>query len=132
MKEIDELKLPDNLRYSEDHEWAMEDGGLFKFGISDYAQDQLGDVVFVELPEPGAVFEKGEEFGTVESVKAVSELYLPMSGEVMAVNADLEDSPELVNEDPYGRGWMVKIKATDPDQYAQMMDRQAYLATLKG
>ncbi len=132
MKEIDELKLPDNLRYSEDHEWASEDGDQFKIGISDYAQDQLGDVVFVELPEPGTVLEKGEEFGTVESVKAVSELYLPMSGEVMEVNAVLEDSPELVNEEPYGGGWMVKIKATDPDQFGQMMDRQAYLATLKG
>jgi len=132
MKEIEELKLPDNLRYSADHEWAAEEGDLFKIGISDYAQDQMGDVVFVELPEIGAVVEKGEEFGTVESVKAVSELYLPMSGEVMEINAELEDSPELVNEDPYEGGWMVKIKATDPNQFGQMMDRQAYLTTLKG
>ncbi len=132
MKEIEELKLPDNLRYSEDHEWVSEEGDLFKIGISDYAQDQLGDVVFVELPETGTVLEKGEAFGTVESVKAVSELYLAMSGEVMEINAELEDSPELVNEDPYGGGWMVTIKAADPDQFGQLMDRQAYLASLKG
>ena len=132
MKEIDELKLPDNLRYSKDHEWAAEDGGLYRIGISDFAQDQLGDVVFVELPDTGAVLEEGGEFGTVESVKAVSELYLPMAGEVMEVNAELEDSPELVNEDPYGSGWMIKIKATEPDQFGRLMDSQAYLASLKG
>ncbi len=132
MKEIDALKLPDNLRYSQDHEWALADGDLYRIGISDYAQDQLGDVVFVELPEAGTVLDKGQEFGTVESVKAVSELYMPMSGEVMEINPGLEDNPELVNEDPYGGGWMIKIKASDPDQYGQMMDRQAYLATLKG
>lgn len=132
MKEIDDLKLPDNLRYSEDHEWASADGDLYQVGISDYAQDQLGDIVFVELPETGTVLDKGEEFGTLESVKAVSELYMPMSGEVMEINAGLEDSPELVNEDPYGSGWMIKIKATEPDQFEQMMDREAYLAILKG
>ena len=120
------------IKCSEDHEWVSEDGDLYKIGISDYAQDQLGDVVFVELPEAGTVLEKGQEFGTVESVKAVSELYLPMSGEVMEINVGLEDSPELVNDDPYGGGWMVKIKATDPGQIGQLMDRQAYLAMLKG
>lgn len=132
MKEIDELKLPDNLRYSEDHEWVAEEGGLNKIGISDYAQDQLGDVVFVELPETGTVLEKGQEFGTVESVKAVSELFSPISGEVMEINEQLEDSPELVNEEPYDGGWMIKIKSTDPDQFGQLMDSQAYLASLKG
>jgi glycine cleavage system H protein len=132
MKEIDELKLPDHLRYSEDHEWAVKDGDLYKIGISDYAQDQLGDVVFVELPAVGAVLEKGQEFGTVESVKAVSELLMPMSGEVMEINSELEDSPELVNEDPYEGGWMIKVKASDSDQFEQLMDRQAYLAILKG
>ncbi len=132
MKEIEDLKLPDNLRYSEDHEWAAEEGELHKIGISDYAQDQLGDVVFVELPAVGTLLEKGQEFGTVESVKAVSELYMPMSGEVMEINGELEDRPELVNEDPYEGGWMIKIKITDPDQFGALMDRQAYLATLKG
>ncbi|MEJ2154426.1 MAG: glycine cleavage system protein GcvH [Desulfobacteraceae bacterium] len=132
MKEIEDLKLPDDLRYSKDHEWAAEEGDLFKIGISDYAQDQLGDVVFVELPTVGALLEKGQEFGTVESVKAVSELYMPMSGEVMEINDELEDRPELVNEDPYEGGWMIKIKVTDSDQLGALMDRQAYLATLKG
>jgi glycine cleavage system H protein len=132
MKEIDELKLPDHLRYSEDHEWASEEGGLYIFGISDYAQDQLGDVVYVDLPAIGAFLDKGQEFGTVESVKAVSELYMPISGEVMEINAALEDSPELVNEDPYAGGWMIKVKASDPDQFGQLMDSQAYLAILKG
>lgn len=132
MKEIDELILPDRLRYSEDHEWAVEEGDLYKIGISDYAQDQLGDVVFVELPAAGAVLEKGQEFGTVESVKAVSELFMPMSGEVMEINSALEDNPELVNEDPYEGGWMIKVKASDSGHFGQLMDRQAYLATLKG
>jgi glycine cleavage system H protein len=132
MKEIDALKLPDHLRYTRDHEWALGKGDIYTIGISDYAQDQLGDVVFVELPEIGVLMEKGQEFGTVESVKAVSELFMPISGEVMEINDALEDSPELVNEDPYEGGWMIKVKAADPDQIEALMDRQAYLATLKG
>ena len=132
MKEIDELNLPDDVRYSKEHEWVSRDGDLFKVGISDYAQDQLGDIVFVELPEVGATLDQGEEFGTVESVKAVSELYMPVSGEVMAVNTELEDSPERVTDDPYGGGWMIKVKPGDPGQLDQLMDQQAYLAMLKG
>ena len=132
MKEIGELKLPDNVRYSEDHEWVVSDGDLYKVGISDYAQDQLGDIVYVELPEVGTVSEQGEEFGTVESVKAVSELFMPLAGEVMEINVKLEDNPELMNEDPYDGGWMIKVKASDPGQYDQLMDHQAYLAVLKG
>jgi glycine cleavage system H protein len=132
MKEIDELKLPDDVRYSKDHEWIVNDGDLYKVGISDYAQDQLGDIVYVELPEVGTVLEQGEEFGTVESVKAVSELFMPIAGEVMEINVNLEDSPELMNEDPYDGGWMIKIKAGDPGQFDQMMDLQDYLAALKG
>lgn len=132
MKAIEELTFPEDVRYSADHEWVMEEGGLYKIGISDFAQDQLGDIVYVELPEAGAVLEKGEEFGTVESVKAVSELYMPLTGEVMEVNAELEDNPEQVNDDPYGGGWMIKIKAGDEGQMDQLMDRQAYLATVKG
>jgi glycine cleavage system H protein len=101
-------------------------------GISDYAQDQLGDIVFVELPQVGDTFEKGVEFGTVESVKAVSELYMPLGGEVVAVNETLEESPELVNNDPYSGGWMIKIKPSNADEMDQLMRKEAYLDMLKG
>ncbi len=131
MKEIQDLKLPEDVRYSQDHEWARREGDLFVIGINDYAQDQLGDIVFVELPEQGANFEQGSEFGTVESVKAVSELFMPVGGEVVAVNTALENSPELVNTDPYGAGWMLKIKPSDAAEWDKMMDRKAYLATLQ-
>ena len=131
MKEINELKLPKDLRYTEDHEWARPDGGNFVVGIDDYAQDQLGDIVFVELPEVGRALAKGEEFGTVESVKAVSELFSPIAGEVLEVNAALADSPELVNSDPYGQGWMIKIKPAKAGAFDQLLNRDAYLAKLK-
>jgi glycine cleavage system H protein len=132
MKEIDALKFPENVRYSQDHEWARKEGDSFTVGISDFAQDQLGDVVFVELPEAGSTFEKGQEFGTVESVKAVSELFIPMAGEILVINSKLEDSSELVNNDPYGEGWMIKVKAANPADFDQLMDRDAYLTHLKG
>lgn len=132
MKEIDALTLPDTVRYTKDHEWAVADGDLIKIGISDYAQDQLGDIVYVELPEKGTVLEQDDEFGTIESVKAVSELFVPMAGEVMEINTALEENPERVNDDPYGGGWLIKIKAVDAGQFDQLMDRQAYLALLKG
>lgn len=131
MKEIDELDLPGNIYYSKDHEWASKAGETVKIGISDYAQDQLGDIVFVELPEAGNTFEQGEEFGTLESVKAVSEIYLPLGGEIVAVNSELEDSPELINEDPY-RTWIVEIKPSDMDQYDELLSREDYLEMLKG
>ena len=132
MKELSELNLPEDVRYTKDHEWTRQKEDAFRIGISDYAQDQLGDIVFVELPETGARFEAGDEFGTVESVKAVSELFMPISGEVTAVNDALEDSPELVNNAPYTDGWMLEIKAGDPSVYDQLMDRGAYLDMLKG
>jgi glycine cleavage system H protein len=132
MKEINELNFPDDVRYSKDHEWARPDGDLFVVGISDYAQDQLGDVVFVELPEKGRQLKPNEDFGSVESVKAVSELFMPVGGEVVEINSQLEDSPELVNSDPYGRGWMVKIKTADKSDFDRLMDRDAYLGSLKG
>lgn len=132
MKEVNELNLPDDVKYAEDHEWLKVDGDTAKIGISDYAQDQLGDIVFVELPEVGDSFAKGDEFGTLESVKAVSELYMPVGGEVTAVNAALEDSPELVNNDPYGDGWMIVIKITAPSEAEALMDQGAYIETLKG
>jgi glycine cleavage system H protein len=132
MKELNELNFPDNVRYDESHEWVRSEGDKVKIGITDYAQDQLGDIVFVELPEVGDTFDKGEEFGTVESVKAVSELYLPVAGEVVAINSSLEESPEKVNNAPYGDGWMIEIKAENPPELDDLMDHDAYLATLKG
>lgn len=131
MKEIDELNLPEDVRYSNDHEWAQLAGDTVKIGISDYAQDQLGDIVFVELPEVGDSFSAGDEFGTLESVKAVSELYAPIGGEVVAVNGALEDAPELLNQDPYG-GWIIEIKPEDAGEYDNLLDREAYLDVLKG
>ncbi len=130
MKEMDELIFTDDVRYSEDHEWAREEDGHYVIGISDYAQDQLGDIVYVELPEVGARFDRGEEFGSVESVKAVSELYMPLNGEVVEVNTALEESPELINTDPYDDGWIIKIKNADADDFGQLMDRTAYRAML--
>jgi glycine cleavage system H protein len=132
MKEISELNLPADVRYSKDHEWARPEGDLFVVGINDYAQDQLGDIVFAELPEPGSTFGQGDEFGTVESVKAVSELYMPLGGEVVEINSTLEDNPELINNEPYAGGWMLKVKPSDPGEFDMLLDREAYLATLKG
>ncbi|MBC2733798.1 MAG: glycine cleavage system protein GcvH [Desulfobacteraceae bacterium] len=132
MKELSEVNLPEDIRYTKDHEWARKKGETFQIGITDFAQDQLGDIVFVELPEPGDRFESGEEFGTVESVKAVSELFMPMGGEVAAINEALEDAPELVNTAPHTEGWMLELKASDSSEYDQLMDRAAYLDMLKG
>jgi glycine cleavage system H protein len=132
MKAISELNLPEDVRYTDDHEWAKKNGDVVRMGISDYAQDQLGDIVFVELPEVGSSFDKGEEFGTVESVKAVSELYMPIGGEVTAINEALADEPELVNSDPYNGGWMIEIKASDPAELEAMKSKADYLEMLKG
>ena len=132
MKELNELNFPDDVRYAESHEWARSEGERVKIGISDYAQDQLGDIVFVELPEVGDTLSKGEEFGTVESVKAVSELYMPVAGEVVAINSSLEDEPEKVNNTPYSDGWMIEIKTENPLELDGLMDKDAYLGTLKG
>jgi len=132
MKELNELNFPDDVHYAESHEWARSEDDRIKVGISDYAQDQLGDIVFVELPEKGETFGTGEAFGTVESVKAVSELYMPVGGEVMAVNSVLEESPEKVNNAPYGDGWMIEIKAENPSELDALLTSDAYLETLKG
>ena len=132
MKEINDLILPDDIHYAESHEWAKAEGDNVKVGISDYAQDQLGDIVFVEMPEVGETFDKGTEFGTVESVKAVSELYMPVGGEIVAVNGALEDSPELINNTPYSDGWMIEVKADDPAELEGLMTKDAYLKSLKG
>ena len=131
MKEIDELILPGDIQYTKDHEWARKDGDTVKIGISDYAQDQLGDIVFVEVPEVGETFAKGEEFGSLESVKAVSEVYLPISGEIVAVNTALEDAPELINEDPY-ENWIVEVRPAQDGDEEELLSRDDYLDLLKG
>jgi glycine cleavage system H protein len=131
MKEISELNFPEDIRYAEDHEWARVEGDIVRIGITDYAQDQLGDIVFVDLPEKGTAFKKGDEFGTVESVKAVSELYMPIGGEIVNVNPELEETPEQVNSDPYAGGWMIDVKPDDPAGAEALMDRAAYLAMLQ-
>lgn len=132
MKEISELELPDDLRYADDHEWAEMEGDQVKVGISDYAQDQLGDIVFVELPQVGNTYAKGDEFGTVESVKAVAELYMPLGGEITAVNKALEDSPEWLNKSPYQDGWIIQVKPTDPSEMDALMTKTSYVEMLKG
>jgi len=132
MKEITELNFPENVRYAESHEWVKATGETAKLGITDYAQDQLGDIVFVELPDVGESFEKGAEFGTVESVKAVSELYMPVSGEIVAINDALEDAPELVNNTPFSDGWMIEVKLDNSSELDALLDKDAYLSTLKG
>jgi glycine cleavage system H protein len=132
MKEINELVLPEDLLFNESHEWAKIDGGKARVGISDYAQSQLGDIVFVELPAVGDSLEKGREFGTVESVKAVAEIYAPVSGEVTAVNEELVDAPELINKDPYGRGWMIELASVDAAGARDLLNPGDYRERLKG
>lgn len=132
MKDISELQIPGDFLYAKDHEWAKPEGDKVRVGLSDYAQDQLGDIVFVELPQVGARHAKGEQFGTVESVKAVSELYMPVGGEILSVNKALEASPEILNREPYASGWMIEIKPSDPAELKGLMDREAYVGHLKG
>ena len=132
MKEINELDVPDDLYYTEDHEWVRVKGGNVTIGVTDYAQNQLGDIVFVEMPGSGDQFKKGDEFGTVESVKAVAELYMPIDGEVVQVNQALEDAPELLNQSPYADGWIVEVKPDDMSQLETLMDRDVYMKLLEG
>ncbi|RTR06269.1 glycine cleavage system protein GcvH [Halomonas nitroreducens] len=121
--------IPANLRYAESHEWVLDNGdGTVTIGITDHAQQSLGDVVFVELPEVGATLAKGDEFGVVESVKAASDLYAPVSGEVLAVNEALEDAPESINESPYEDAWIMKVRVEDAAALDDLMDADAYQA----
>ncbi len=117
---------PDDRRYMESHEWALEDDGVVRVGITDFAQDELGDVVFVELPDEGDALEQEAEFGVIESIKAVSDLYAPVSGEVVSINEELFDAPELVNEDPFGDGWMLEIDADDTDELEELLSAAEY------
>lgn len=120
------MSVPTDLRYTRDHEWVRIEGEEATVGITQYAADQLGDIVFVELPETGRALEGAKAFGVVESVKAVSDLFAPLAGEVVATNDALAGGPELVNADPYGEGWMVRLRITDPSELDDLLDADAY------
>ena len=120
------MNIPVELKYTTEHEWVGKEDNLVSVGITDWAQGELGDIVFVELPEVGAEVITGEPFGTIEAVKAVSELYSPVTGKVVEVNSSLDDDPMTINRDPYGEGWMVKIELTDNSQLEQLMDATGY------
>ncbi len=122
------MNFPDNLKYTKDHEWVMVDGDVATIGITDFAQSELGDIVFVDISSQGDSLGAHEVFGTVEAVKTVSDLYMPVSGEVIEVNGDLDAAPESVNSDPYGAGWMVKVKINNPSELDALMSHADYTA----
>ncbi len=126
------MQLPDDLRYSSDHEWVRIEDGTLRLGITDYAQDALGDVVYVEIPEMGAQVEASGKLSEVESTKSVSDIYAPLAGTIAEVNTDLADSPERINEDPYGEGWIYALRPTDPAQVAALLDAEAYRSFVEG
>ena len=126
------MNIPEQLRYSTDHEWISRDGEIVRVGITDYAQDALGDVVFVQVPSVGANVDAGDSFGEVESTKSVSDVYAPVSGVVVQINDGLVDSPQALNEDPYGDGWICTIQMSDPTQYESLLDAAAYRQLIEG
>ena len=121
-----DMEVPPGLKYSKEHEWVAADGAVATIGITDHAQDQLGEIVYLELPAVGEKVSKDDPFGVVESVKAVSDIYAPVSGTVLEVNEDLAESPEVVNEDPYGDGWLIKVRVSDPADLDDLMDNDEY------
>ena len=124
------MNFPTNVKYTSEHEWIRLEGYIAYVGITDYAQDQLGDIVFVDIPTEGETLEKGETFGTIEVVKTVSDLFLPIGGKVLEINPALEENPELVNQDPYGEGWLIKIQPTDLSEMEDLLDAEAYKQTI--
>jgi glycine cleavage system H protein len=126
------MSVPEDLRYSADHEWARREGSRIRIGVTDYAQDALGDVVYVQLPTVGSAVAAGEAFGEVESTKSVSDLFAPADGRVVAVNEGLQDAPQLVNSEPYEGGWLCEIEMADTSQYEQLLSAQAYRSLLEG
>ena len=120
------MNFPENLKYTKEHEWVLIEGDVATIGITEFAQSELGDIVFVEIETEGENLDQNEVFGTIEAVKTVSDLFMPITGEIIAINTDLEDAPESVNESPYENGWMVKIKASDLSQIDDLMDSSAY------
>lgn len=124
--------IPQDLRYTEQHEWVRVDGAVITVGITAFAQDQLGDVVYVDLPTPGATVEQGQAIGEVESTKSVSDLFAPVAGEILSRNEELDDRPELINADPYGQGWLVTLRVSDAGQVDGLLDAAGYAALLEG
>ena len=124
------MNVPDNLMYTKEHEWVLIEGDVATVGVTDFAQGELGDVVFIEIETEGETLAEGETFGTIEAVKTVSDLFMPMSGEVIEVNAALEDSPDVVNSDPFGSGWMIKIKISDSSEADKLMSANDYKALI--
>ena len=124
------MNVPDDLKYTSDHEWARLEGDSVTVGVTDFAQGELGDIIFVEFPRVGDSFAQGDVFGTVEAVKTVADLFMPLSGEITAINAHLEDAPEEVNSDAYGAGWLVKIKFSNPAERDGLLDAAAYKALI--
>ncbi|KOH45281.1 glycine cleavage system protein GcvH [Sunxiuqinia dokdonensis] len=125
------MNLPENLKYTKEHEWVRVEENIASVGITDFAQGELGDIVFVEIETEGEELDKGETFGTVEAVKTVSDLFMPVGGKVLEFNTALEDEPELINKDPYGKGWMIKIEMSDAADLDDLMDAAAYQAMLE-
>jgi glycine cleavage system H protein len=126
------MNVPDDLRYTPDHEWARLEGGQIRIGITDYAQDALGDVVYVQLPEPGAAVSSGDSFAEVESTKSVSDVYAPVAGTVVEVNAELADAPQRLNEDPYGEGWLCVIEPEDAEALSALLNADGYRKLIEG
>jgi glycine cleavage system H protein len=124
------MEIKSNYKYTETHEWVRVEGNEAFIGVTDHAQEQLGDVVFVEVETEGESLDKSEAFGSIEAVKTVSDVYMPISGEVLEFNEKLEDAPDLINKDPYGDGWIIKVKITDPSEVEALMDADAYKASL--
>lgn len=124
------MNIPENLKYSSDHEWIKVDGNIATVGITDFAQSQLGDIVFVDVQTEGETLSQGEVFGAIEAVKTVADALMPVSGKIIEFNEELESTPEAVNKDPYGEGWMVKIEMSDPSEVDKLMDAEAYKATI--
>jgi glycine cleavage system H protein len=120
------MNFPDNFRYTKDHEWLLLQGDEALVGISDYAQSELGDIIFTEFASVGEQLQQGETFGSVEAVKAVSDVFMPVSGEILEINAKLTDNPELINQDPYGEGWMIRIRLLEPEEVDELMDATTY------
>jgi glycine cleavage system H protein len=120
------MNIPADLKYTKDHEWCKVDGDIVTIGVTDFAQSELGDIVFVEVETEGETLDKEEVFGTIEAVKTVSDLFMPVAGEVIEFNEEIESSPELVNDDPYGNGWMIKVKVSNPSDLDDLLDADAY------
>lgn len=126
------MNFPQNLKYTNEHEWIRVEGDIAYVGITDYAQEQLGDIVFVDIPTVGEALEENETFGTIEVVKTISDLFLPVAGEVLEQNESLEENPELVNKDPYGEGWLIKMKPANIEDISNLLDAEAYKAVING